>query len=74
MEGLDTLIRNLHANICASSFETVLAPVRFSCFYMFRENAYNFVRTTQVCYVRFMDIKQNGVVFVALQIFGLLSV
>ena len=29
---------------------------------------------TQACYVRFMDIKQNGVVFVVLQIFGLFSV
>ena len=58
MEVIDTYIRNLHDNICAFSFETVLAPGHFSCFYMFRENAYNFIRAHK-CFFKF-DIKQKG--------------
>ena len=48
MEVLDTYIRNLYANIYASSFEAALPPGLLSCFYMFRENAYTFVRTNRI--------------------------
>ena len=48
MAVLDTYIRNLYANIYASSFKAALPPGLFSCFYMFGDNAYTFVRTNRI--------------------------